>query len=140
MEICNCLVAIAGDPRATVVKNGVTVAEIVVLQHIHGDSAVTNIKVLDTIEKSNDEERYHLGKLYKDEKIVEIFGQYGELPKTLQDARIADTLLDAVWVNDSKKEAPKKTTKKTKTRARNSKGHYVPDDPSTPENEAFVEG
>ena len=45
-----------------------------------------------------------------------------------------------VWVNDTKKEAPKKTAKKTKTRARNSKGHYVPDDPSTPENEAFVEG
>ena len=65
--------------------------------------------------------------------------KYGELPKTLQDARIADTLLDAVWVNDSKKQAPKKTAKKTKTRARNSKGHYVPDDPSTPENEAFVE-
>ena len=79
MEICNCLVAIAGDPRATVVKNGVTVAEIVVLQHIHGDSAVTNIKVLDTIEKSNDEERYHLGKLYKDEKIVEILESLEEL-------------------------------------------------------------
>ena len=39
-----------------------------------------------------------------------------------------------------KKKHQKKLQKKTKTRARNSKGHYVPDDPSTPENEAFVEG
>ncbi len=35
----------------------------------------------------------------------------------------------------------KKTTKKApaKKRARNSKGHYVPDDPKTPHNEAYGE-
>ena len=141
MEICNCTLAIGGDPRATIQKPGVSIAEIVVLQHIHGDSAVTNIKVIDTVERSNEQERDHLGKLYKDEKIIEIFGQYNELPKTLQDARITDALLDPVWLNDLKKEPKKTPAKKKKAvkRARNDKGHYIPDDPSTPENEAFVE-
>ena len=142
MEICNCTLAIDGDPRATIQKPGVSIAEIVVLQHIHGDSAVTNIKVMSTVEKSNEQERDHLGILYKDEKVIEIFGQYNDLPKTLKDARIMDALLDPVWLNDLKKN-PKKTPAKKKStlkRARNDKGHYIPDDPSTPENEAFVEG
>lgn len=142
MEICNCTLAIAGDPRATIQKPSVSIAEIVVLQHIHGDSAVTNIKVISSSDKSNEEERDHLGKLYKDEKIIEIFGQYGELPQSLQDARIGDALLEPVWLNELQK-VPKKVATKKKTpakRARNSKGHYIPDDPSTPENEAFVEG
>ena len=142
MEICNCTLAIAGDPRATIQKPSISIAVIVVLQHIHGDSAVTNIKVISSSDKSNEEERDHLGKLYKDEKIIEIFGQYGELPQSLQDARIGDALLEPVWLNELQKE-PKKAANKKKAptkRARNTKGHYIADDPSTPENEAFVEG
>ena len=104
MEICNCTLAIAGDPRATIQKPSISIAEIVVLQHIHGDSAVTNIKVISSSDKSNEEERDHLGKLYKDEKIIEIFGQYGELPQSLQDARIGDALLEPVWLNELQKE------------------------------------
>jgi len=50
----------------------------------------------------------------------------------------------AVEVKDAPKPAPKKPAKKTaakkKTRARNKDGHYVADDPSTPDvNEAYVE-
>jgi hypothetical protein len=50
----------------------------------------------------------------------------------------------AVEVREAPKPAPKKPAKKTaakkKTRARNKDGHYVPDDPSTPDvNEAYVE-
>jgi len=50
----------------------------------------------------------------------------------------------AVEVKEAPKPAPKKPAKKTaakkKTRARNKDGHYVADDPSTPDvNEAYVE-
>jgi len=50
----------------------------------------------------------------------------------------------AVEVREAPKPAPKKPAKKTaakkKTRARNKDGHYVADDPSTPDvNEAYVE-
>lgn len=144
MEICNCTLAIDGDVRATIQKPYVSIAEIVVLQHLHGGDAVNNIKVVDISKKSDEEERDHLGRIYKDEKVIEIFTQYGKLPQTLKDARINDVLLDAVWLNDGKPSpyAVKKPVKKKTSvpkRARNDKGHYIADDPDTPENEAFVE-
>mgnify|MGYP001361605020 CR=1 FL=1 len=143
MEICNCTLAIDGDVRATIQKPYVSIAEIVVLQHLHGGDAVNNIKVVDISRKTDDEERDHLGKIYKDGKIIEIFTQYGKLPHSLKDARINDVLLDPVWLNDGKpsphSKKPVKEKKTTQTRARNDKGHYIADDPNTPENEAFVE-
>ncbi len=143
MEICNCTLAIDGDVRATIQKPYVSIAEIVVLQHLHGGDAVNNIKIVDISNKSDEEERDHLGRIYKDAKIIEIFTQYGKLPQTLKDARINDVLLDAVWLNDGKPspfaKKPAKKKKSTPKRARNEKGHYIPDDPNTPENEAFVE-
>ena len=47
--------------------------------------------------------------------------------------------MDKMWLRDSKatpKKAAKKTTKK---RARTAKGEFVKDDPTTDENEAWVE-
>ena len=72
---------------------------------------------------------------------MEVFGQYGELPTTLAESRIEDTLLDPVWLSEKKKKpAPKKkAAKTTKKRARDAKGHYIADDPATEVNEAFVE-
>ena len=105
---------------------------------MHGSDAVTNIKVIGEIETTSEQERDRLGNFYKDAKVMEVFGQYGDLPKTLAESRIEDTLLDPVWLSEKKKKpAPKK--KATKKRARNKSGHYIADDPNTPENEAFVE-
>lgn len=138
MDLLSCSVAINGDIRAVITKPQVTIPEIVLLQAMHGADAVTNIKVIGEVETTSEQERDRLGNFYKDAKVMEVFGQYGDLPKTLAESRIEDTLLDPVWLSEKKKKpAPKK--KATKKRARNKSGHYIADDPNTPENEAFVE-
>lgn len=138
MDLLSCSVAINGDIRAVITKPHVTIPEIVLLQAMHGSDAVTNIKIIGELETTAEQERDRLGSFYKDAKVMEVFGQYGDLPQTLAESRIEDTLLDPVWLSERKKKpAPKK--KATKKRARNKSGHYIADDPNTPENEAFVE-
>lgn len=140
MEQLSCSVAINGDIRAVITKPYVTVAEIVLLQAMHGSDAVFNIKVIGELDSTSEQERDRLGNFYKDVKVMEVFGQYGDLPKTLSESRIDDTLLDPVWLSEkNKKPAPKKKAKTTKKRARNKSGHYIADDPTTEKNEAFVE-
>jgi|TARA_R110002124_G_C8804797_1_gene502699 hypothetical protein len=136
-DVCKCTVAIGGDVRAVVSKPFVTIAEIVLLQTIHGGDAVNNIRVWNQIDSSTEIERDRLGVLYKDAKVIEIFQQFGELPKTLSEARISPELLDPSW----DKEKPKKPKNKpaSRKRARTEKGHFVKDDPETPDNEAYVE-
>ena len=43
MDVVNCQVRLSGDQFYTISKKGVTVAEIQVLRHIHGNDAVINI-------------------------------------------------------------------------------------------------
>lgn len=139
IEFCSCTVAIGGDVRAIVPKPVVSVPEILMLQAIHGADAVTNIKVIETQDVSSEEERDRLGNLYGDGKVVEIFNQFGDLPQTLQAARIADEMLEPVWRSErAKKPAAKK--KAAPKRARTSGGKFVADNPATPENEAYEEG
>lgn len=138
MDLLSCSVALNGDIRAVISKPKVTIAEIILLQAMHGSDAVTNIKVIGELKTNSEQERDRLGNFYKDAKVMEVFGQYGDLPETLAQSRIEETLLDPVWLSEKKKKpAPKK--KATRKRARDSKGHYIADDPNTPENEAFVE-
>lgn len=138
IEFCSCTVAIGGDVRAIVPKPMVSVPEILMLQAIHGADAVTNIKVIDTQDVSNEEERDRLGRLYGDDKVVGIFNQFGDLPESLAAARIADEMLEPVWRSEQAKKPAKKAA--PKKRARTSGGKFVADDPETPENEAYVEG
>jgi len=64
-----------------------------------------------------------------------VFQKYGDLPKTLKDARIGEALLDPVFVKElSEVPAPKKTIRK---RARKADGSFKADDPTTPQNEAW---
>ena len=137
-DMCSCTVAIAGDVRAVVAKSTVTVPEIMLLQVIHGADAVSNIRVKDQWDTTSEAERDRLGNFYGDEKVVNLFQQFGELPKVLADARIPDELLDPTWNKKAAKPAKKKAA--PKKRARTAKGHFVKDDPATPENEAYVEG
>ena len=136
----NCNVAIGGDSRAVVNKPYCTVAEVLLLQSIHGQDAVTNIRVYDSMETDDTQERDRLGNFYGDDKVIALFNQFGELPKVLGDARIPDEILDPVWLSErSKPKAKAKPKKSTRKRARTDKGHFVKDDPDTPENEAFIE-
>lgn len=96
MDICTCVVAIGGDPRAVVAKQSVTPAELVLLQRAHGDDAVTRIAVLETDTRTDEDERDRLGSRYGDEKVIQAFGQYGDLPQTLKAARIAENLMEEV--------------------------------------------
>ena len=138
-ELCSCTVAIGGDVRAVVPKPKVSVPEILLLQSINGGDAVTNIKVVGTLDHDHEEERDRLGRMYKDEKVVALFNNYGDLPTTVSEARISDNLLDPVWRSEKDKQPAKKKAAPRK-RARTAGGKFVPDNPDTPENEAFVEG
>lgn len=104
MDICICLVSIGGDPRHVVPKHSVTPAEIVLLQKLHGDDAITEIRVEGKERRSHEEERDRLGARYGDDKIFDAFGQYGDLPSSLKAARISDSLMA---INQPKIEEPK---------------------------------
>jgi len=132
---CSCTVAIGGDIRSVVPKTMVTPAEIMLLQSIHGDDAVTNIRVNGELDATMDQERNRLGEFYGDSKVVGLFNQFGDLPNTLEAARVPAELLDPTFKPEKKKPVKKKTTRK---RARDENGHFVADDPETPENEAYV--
>ena len=97
IEYCSCTVAIGGDVRAIVPKPVVSVPEILMLQSIHGEDAVTNIKVIETQDVTSEQERDRLGNLYGDGKVVSIFSQFGDLPENLAAARISDEMLEPVW-------------------------------------------
>lgn len=135
-EKCSCTVAIGGDIRSVVPRPSVTPAEIMLLQAIHGADAVTNIRVIGEEDTTMDAERDRLGRFYGDQRVVAQFNQFGDLPTTLAAARIGEELMDPAWKPEPKKPAKKKTTRK---RARTASGQFVKDDPTTPENEAFVE-
>lgn len=134
-ELCSCNVAIGGDIRSVVEKPSVTPAEIMLLQSIHGPDAVTNIRKIGEHDATMDSERDRLGRFYGDQKVVDQFNQFGDLPTTLEAARVGEELLDPTWTPEPKKPAKKAPRK----RARTAKGHFVKDDPTTPENEAYVE-
>ncbi len=135
-EKCSCTVAIGGDIRSVVPKTMVTPAEIMLLQSIHGDDAVTNIRVNGELDATMDQERNRLGEFYGDSKVVGLFNQFGDLPNTLEAARVPAELLDPTFKPEKKKPVKKKTTRK---RARDENGHFIADNPETEINEAYVE-
>lgn len=64
METANVLVALGGDKGNTVVKYGVTAAEIAVLRAIHGDDAISDVDPTGDVVASDREERDRLSDLY----------------------------------------------------------------------------
>lgn len=136
MQIVSCEIALGGDIRSTITKHNVTIAELVVYRHKHGDAAVTNISLTGDEEIDELAERDRLGAFFTDESIVSIFGGHGSLPRTLVDARIVDELMAH---GETVKAPVKKPIKKSAPkRARTKSGHYKADDLSTPNvNEAY---
>jgi len=88
MQICDCLVFIGGDIGNSVEKQGVTAAEIAVLRAVHGNDSVREIKVQDNAKTNHEEERERLMLLYSSDFIASLFGKFGDLPETLEAARV----------------------------------------------------
>jgi len=87
-NIYNCLIALNGDVRHVISKDGLTVPEIGILRNMHGSSALTEISLTGKEKYDSDSERDRLGKLYTDEKVQASFGVYGDLPMEIKKLKI----------------------------------------------------
>ena len=63
-------VALAGDLRHVVRKDGVSVPELAILRSIHSDSAIFNITLTAKENYDSDSERERLGKIYGGDKVA----------------------------------------------------------------------
>lgn len=93
-NVYRCNVALNGDLGQVVVKQGVTVPEIAILRFVHLPTSITNICLIGKEKYDSESERYRLGKTYSDERVVEIFGQFGELPMNIKDLKIDPNLME----------------------------------------------
>lgn len=74
MKLFSAKVRIMGQVQDEVSKTNVTQAEIVVLKSIHGDDAVSEIKLTDEVERDEAKERERLEMIYGDAVIGKLFG------------------------------------------------------------------
>lgn len=137
MEKLTGNVAIGGNLGNVLSKDFMTIPEVVMLRNIHGDAAVFNLAVTDQMEIDDEAERNRLGILYGDQKVQDVFGAYGTLPRTFEEARIDDGYLDKIYLQERSKKPAKAKSKAKPKRARDSKGHFIADDPDTEINEAY---
>jgi hypothetical protein len=138
MEKINANVAIDGNIGNVINKGFLTIPELVMLRHIHGETSVFNIIVDGSYDHDDKVERDRLGNLYSDQKVVDVFGAYGALPQSFEDARIDDGYFDKIYLQE-KLAKPKAKSKANPKRARDNKGHFIADDPETETNEAYEE-
>ena len=139
MEKINANIAIDGNIGNVVNKDFLTIPELVMLRNIHGETSVSNIIVDGSFDHDDKAERDRLGNLYGDQKVIDVFGAYGALPKTFEDARIDDGYFDQIYLQERSKKPAKSKSKAKPKRARDSKGHFIADDPDTEINEAYEE-
>lgn len=90
MQIIECLVAVAGDTQ-NIVHRGedtpITYPEMLVLQYLHGDDAVSDAFMLGTEERDNDDELARLRTTYGAKAVQDVFpGAKPRLPT--KDGRI----------------------------------------------------
>lgn len=120
MQRCKATIRLAGDMRNTVVKTGVSPAEVMVLQNIHGLDSVVDIRV--TGNDQGHPQRHHgelakLRKQYREKAVAAVFpGAKPALPETFDEAGInttgADEFEDEPDRNPVKKAAKKRGRKK----------------------------
>lgn len=135
MEKINANVAIDGNIGNVINKGFLSIPELVMLRHIHGETSVFNIVVDGSFDHDDKAERDRLGNLYGDQKVIDVFGAYGALPQSFEDARIDDGYFDKMYLQERDKK-PARSKAKPK-RARDNKGHFIADDPETEINEAY---
>ena len=87
-NIYRCNVALNGDVRHVISKDGVTVPELSMLRTMHNPSSVTLITLTGKDKYDSESERDRLGKIYTDIKVQEIFGPYGDLPMDIKKLRV----------------------------------------------------
>jgi len=87
-------VALGGELGSVIVKEGLTVPELAILRYVHLPTSVTNICLTGKDDYDTEGERYRLGKVYSDEKVMEIFGQFGELPMQIKTLNIDSNLME----------------------------------------------
>ena len=84
--------ALGGDIRHVVIKDGVTVREIAILKHIHRD-AVTDICFTVKQDYDSGTERTRLTSRYG-EKVENVFGVYGDLPLEISSLNLPPSTLE----------------------------------------------
>lgn len=103
MQLANCHVALGGSRENTVPKYGVTPAEIILLDAIHGSGSVHDIEPAGEIDRPNGEERDRLRAIYgkamddDNKPIIEgVFpGAGARLPTTIRELGLARTSFKA---------------------------------------------
>ena len=91
MQTLNCLLALGGDRATTVPKYGITPAEVVLLQRIHGDDAVFDVEPTAEIETSTAALREDLRARFparKDDEAAlfdRVFPDHRSVPQTVAD-------------------------------------------------------
>lgn len=95
MQLLNCTVAIGGEVSMTVLKERVTVPELMVLRAVHGDDAVRNIEAIGTTTFNSADERERLTLMYTNPEGVvrETLGAVGSLPMELAEANIPEDFI-----------------------------------------------
>jgi len=83
-QLLRCSVALAGDPEQVVVRhrgNPIVFPELLMLQHIHGEDAISDIWVVGEWDASQQEVRDRLRTIYGDKYFQEVFpGAAARLP------------------------------------------------------------
>lgn len=102
-QLLGCHVALAGDLRHVVplgIDAPVTLPEMMILKHVHGPDAVTDVYEIGEDERDQNDERKRLIEKYGDKPLIEIFGGLSaRLPlredfPTLADVRAAKEASD----------------------------------------------
>lgn len=119
MQTADIELALGGDRGNTIWKSGVTVAEIVVLQAIHGQDSVMNITPRGSIDRGVREEKARLAELYRandSERRLIVENVYpGAAPvmhKTFEDLDLPPELFAAETRVSTDAPAPKRKSKK----------------------------
>lgn len=90
MQRYNATVRLGGKLDNTVIKKGISASEIMVLQHIHGEDAVVDIKDTGEMDMVPYKQEYeHLSKVYRAKNVVAVFpGRNPNMPSKLSDVDI----------------------------------------------------
>tara|TARA_R110002153_G_scaffold132549_2_gene281558 strand:+ start:81 stop:503 length:423 start_codon:yes stop_codon:yes gene_type:complete len=129
MQLVSCSVSLQSDIRNTVEKHNISVAEVAVLNMVHGQGACANIKPTKMDKRSHKDEKSFLVEKFRKHasSINEMFpGLNPSLPVSLRDIEID--------MDGSDEESPKRTRKKdAPKRAHEPDGTFMADDPATPD-------
>lgn len=92
MQKVSCFLRLGGDMQNTVPKKCISVAEVAILQHLHGNDAVTDIRRISNKNgESHAAEIERLRRTYTDKAFAEVFpGRVTSLPVYLKDIGIED--------------------------------------------------